>query len=80
MIAELVPTFDKLTHEEKWLLMEEMQQRLLEEENDATLKEPLRSEIVGVLEARLKEYEADPSLASPWSEVRRRLQSAIVRR
>jgi len=80
MITELLPGFEKLTREQKWLLVEEVQQQLLAEEEDTTMQEPLRSEIVRSLEAKIKEYEADPSLASPWSEVRKRLQSALVRK
>jgi putative addiction module component (TIGR02574 family) len=80
MIAELLPGLEKLTREQKWLLVEEIQQELLTGEEDVTIQEPLRSEIVQALEARVKEYEADPSLGSPWSEVRKRLQAALARK
>jgi putative addiction module component (TIGR02574 family) len=80
MIAELLPGLEKLSREQKWLLVEEIQQELLTEEGDVTMQEPLRSEMARSLEAKVKEYEADPSLASPWSEVRKRLQGALPRK
>ena len=78
MIAERLPALMSFSNEEKWQVVMELQDELIAD--DPMMQEPLKSEMVRVLEERLREYEADPSVASPWSEVRQRLQSALAHR
>ncbi len=61
MIAELVPGLEKLTREQKWLLVDELQHQLLAD--DPTEQEPLKSEIVAELESRYQHYLEHPETA-----------------
>jgi putative addiction module component (TIGR02574 family) len=75
MIAELLPGLEKLTREQKCQLVEELNAEILAD--DPTEPVDMRSAIGTVLETRIKEFEADPSEGSPWSEVRERLRARL---
>lgn len=71
MILEKVPDVQRLSREEKWLLIDELWQELLPPPEH----EP-RPEIIALLESRMEEYRANPALGSPWAEVKARLRAA----
>jgi putative addiction module component (TIGR02574 family) len=71
MILEKVPDVRQLSPDEKWLLIGELWQELL----PAPDHEP-RAEIVALLDARMAEFRANPSLGGPWAEVKARLRAA----
>jgi putative addiction module component (TIGR02574 family) len=71
MILDKVPAVQQLSRDEKWELIDELWQQLLPPPDH----EP-RPEIVALLEARMKEYQQDPSQGSPWSEAKARLRAA----
>lgn len=70
MILDKVPDVQRLSDDEKWLLIDELWQELLPRADH----EP-RPEIVALLESRMAEYRANPQSASPWSEVKARLRA-----
>jgi putative addiction module component (TIGR02574 family) len=71
MILEKMPEVKRLSADEKWLLIDELWRELL----PPPQQEP-QAEIVALLEARMVSFRKDPSLASPWSEVKERLRAA----
>jgi len=71
MILDKVPEVQRLSREEKWLLIDELWQELLPPPGHAP-----RPEIVALLESRMAEYRANPALGSPWAEVKARLRAA----
>ena len=69
MIAERIPEIAKLTREERLLLACE----LWDEEFDDSQPSSAREEsIVGLLDARMKDYEANPQSAIPWEEFKKK--------
>jgi len=58
MIAERLPELANFSKEEKWQLMVELEQELAG--YDATLEEPLKSEIGCILNERLAHYHTNP--------------------
>ncbi len=73
MIAELVPVLEKLTREQKWQLVDELQDQLLAD--DPTEQEPLKSEIIAEFDRRYQHYLEHPETAVPWDEVSRRMKA-----
>lgn len=71
MILDKVPDVQRLSHDEKWLLIDELWQQLLPPPE----REP-RPEIIALLEARMSEYQKSPALGSLWAEVKARLRAA----
>lgn len=74
MIAERLPQLLAFTKEEKRQLVAELQEEL-EDEDDPTMQEPLKSEIIAELERRHQHYLAHPETAVPWEEVSRRMKA-----
>ena len=66
VIIETLPEVVKLSLEEKRQLADE----LFDEVEGSTHNE-LRPVIVALLNARMEQYQRDPSSAKPWSEVRK---------
>ncbi len=71
MIAETIPAIQMLSTEDKLLLAAE----LWREVADLTPEEP-NPAIAGMLQARVREYEADPSKVSTWEEVKERMRTS----
>jgi putative addiction module component (TIGR02574 family) len=71
MILEHIPEVQRLSADEKWKLIDELWNELL----PSAEIEP-RPEIVALLDQRMREYRADPSLGRPWAEVKARLRAA----
>ena len=74
MILEKVPEVQRLSEEEKWLLIHELWNELLPLPDH----EP-SEEIVALLDRRMAEYQANPASASPWNEVKERLRALRAR-
>jgi putative addiction module component (TIGR02574 family) len=73
MIAELLPGLEKLTREQKWQLVEELEEELMAD--DPTMHEPLKSEIVRLLESRHDQFLAHPETASTVEQVSQRMRA-----
>jgi putative addiction module component (TIGR02574 family) len=73
MIAERLPELLSFTNEEKWQLIDELQDELLAD--DPTMQEPLKGEIIAELERRYQHYLAHPESAVPWEEVSRKMKA-----
>jgi hypothetical protein len=73
MIAELVPVLKKMTREQKLQLVDELQEELLSDEEDVTMQEPLKSQILAELERRRQYYLDHPESAMTLDEARRRM-------
>ena len=71
MIAEFIPGLEKLTREQKLLLVEELQEELLA--GDPAEEEPIKSEILVELERRRQHYLERPESAMSLDEARRRM-------
>jgi putative addiction module component (TIGR02574 family) len=71
MILDKVPDVQRLSHDEKWELIDELWRQLLPPPNH----EP-RPEVVALLEARMEEYRHDPAQGAPWAEAKARLRAA----
>lgn len=69
MVIERLPEVQALAPEEKWMLIDELWSDLA----TRTQQSPVDAQIVQELEARLAEYEADPSKGSTMAEVFARL-------
>ena len=73
MIAELVPVLKKMSREQKLQLMGELQEELLSHEDDVTMQDPLKSEILAELERRRQYFLDHPESAMTLNEARRRM-------
>ena len=73
MIAERLPELKSFSMEEKWQLVDELQEELLM--NDPTMQEPLKSEIVAALERSRENYLDHPESAISLEELTRRIRS-----
>jgi putative addiction module component (TIGR02574 family) len=71
MILERFPEVAQLPEDEKWQLMAEIEDDLFGK--DPATREPLKSQIVRLLEARMQHYREYPETASSWEEVSRRM-------
>jgi putative addiction module component (TIGR02574 family) len=71
MILDKMPDVQRLSRDEKWTLIQELWRELLPNEDH----EP-RPEIVELLDARMAEFQRDPSAGSPWAEAKLRLRAA----
>ncbi len=70
MIIERLPEVQKLSTEEKWLLVDELWADLVDEAVPAA--DP---EILAELEARMAHYRAHPETATTWEAIRDRLRA-----
>jgi putative addiction module component (TIGR02574 family) len=70
------PGFDDLTPEEKVLYVAALWDRIAAEPDRMPISEEQRA----LLRQRLAAYQANPSAARPWSEVRRDIENAISHR
>jgi hypothetical protein len=73
MIAERLPELKSFSVEEKWQLVDELQEELLM--NDPTMQEPLKSEIVAALERSRRHYLDHPESAISLGELTGRIRS-----
>jgi putative addiction module component (TIGR02574 family) len=71
MILEKFPDVQRLSRDEKWMLIDDLGHELLPFPN-----QPPRAEIVALLDARMEDFRQDPNSASPWAEVKARLRAA----
>jgi len=71
-LSELLPAIGRLTLDEKWQFMDELHEDLYAQEPG-----PAFADLHDLLEARIREFEVDPSLARPWTEVRQRLHASL---
>lgn len=71
MIAERIPQLKDFTREEKWQLVDELEQELTSD--DPTMQEPLKSVIFAELERRWQHYQKHPESAMTLDEARRRM-------
>ena len=71
MIAERIPQLKTFTADEKWQLVDELEQELTAD--DPTMQEPLKSEIFAELERRWQHYLEHPESAMTLDEARRRM-------
>ncbi len=71
MILDKVPDVQRLSSDEKWMLIDELWRELLPPPEH----EP-RAEIVALLKARMAEFRLNPAVAVPWAEVKARLRTA----
>ena len=70
MLIEKFPELRALSLEEKSILTQE----LLDDLNAPVLTDEQEAGIIEVLNRRFEAYQAEPSTASSWGEVRKRLQ------
>lgn len=70
---EHIPAIAALSLDDQRRLLDELWTRLAGEDAEVTPDDPVHS----LIEERMAEYRADPTQASPWSEVRQRLRKAI---
>ncbi|MBX7209000.1 MAG: addiction module protein [Verrucomicrobiaceae bacterium] len=75
MIAERLPQLLTFTKEEKRQLVAELQEEL-DDDDDPTMQEPLKSEILAELERRYQHYLAHPETAMTVEESRRRMRAS----
>ena len=73
MIAERLPELKSFSMEEKWQLVDELQEELLM--NDPTMQEPLKGEIVATLERSRQHYLDHPESAISLEELTGRIRS-----
>ncbi|HEY3900759.1 MAG TPA: addiction module protein [Chthoniobacter sp.] len=71
MILDKMPDVQRLSHDEKWTLIQELWQELLPAEE----LEP-RPEVVELLDARMAEFQRNPAAGSPWAEAKLRWRAA----
>jgi len=74
MILERFPELLKLSETERLQLLTELRGTLF---SDEVLVDPV---IVAELERRMEEYRRDPSIARPWSEVRKELREKYLQK
>ena len=75
MIAERLPQLLTFTKEEKRQLVAELQDEL-DDADDPTMQEPLKSQIVAELELRHQYYLEHPESAMTVEESRRRMRAS----
>lgn len=73
MVIERLPQVEKLSSEEKWVLVDELWSALLLE-NSTTEADPL---VIAELERRMAEYEANPEHGVSWETLRGRLAGCV---
>lgn len=66
MILERLPEVQKLSPEEKWVLVDELWASLV----DDAASGPVDPEMLAELERRMAEYEAHPETATTWEKIR----------
>ena len=69
MIIERLPEIEKLSVEEKWVLVDELWAALLAEQSPEA--DPL---LLAELENRMAHYQSHPETATTWEVLRARLQ------
>ena len=74
MIIERLPEVQKLSNEEKWLLVDELWADLMDE--SMPVADPA---ILAELDERMAHYEAHPETATTWEAVRDRLRAGKQR-
>ncbi len=77
MIMERLPELKTWSDYDKWQLVEELEAELTGQHHDVTEIPEVKEKLVAWMNKQLEAYRADPSLGSPWSEVRKRLTAAV---
>lgn len=77
MIAERLPELAAMSREEKLQVLEELENEIYRPEEHEQESPEVSAAIKELLEARWREYQADPDTASPWEIVRQRLQNRL---
>ena len=75
MVKERYPELDSLSLEDKWMLLAELEDEVMA--TDASAQDPLKSDIVTLLEERYRNYLIDPDSARSWSEVSKQMRQGL---
>ena len=71
MIVERFPGVSQLPLAEKWQLMVELEEELMAD--DPTNQDPLKTEILRLLESRQHEFQNNPDSAWTWADLSARM-------
>ena len=72
MMTERFPELAKLSPAEKWQVIIELEDELID---DVTLEEPLKSELSSLFESRMADFRENPQSAMSLDEARERLRN-----
>lgn len=73
MVIERIPAIEALSTDDQRQLLDELWNRLADVDAEVISDDPVHA----LLEERMEECRANPTIASPWSEVRERLRKAL---
>ena len=72
MIAETIPALERLSSEEKLLLVSELWDEITAQQNHIPVSQTLLDE----LDRRMEEFRRDPAAATTWDEAKQRIRAS----
>ena len=72
MIAETIPALERLSSDEKLLLVSELWDEVTAQRSDV----PVSQNLLDELDRRMEEFRRDPTVATTWGEAKQRIRAS----